>query len=147
MGQKELAFSLPRSRNTRMAEKVQPGYAHWRFSRGRAEKAALGNGYRSRVKSGQTLPRKEIDRLPSDLASGGGTAPCKAWLQGDADIRASVPHDFRPRAVTVGAKPDPLKGCAVNGAEIVATGQSVPAPSGVAPTVRRALPKAEVCFK
>ena len=87
------------------------------FSEGRAEKAALGYGYRSRVHSGQILPHKEIDRLLSGLVPGVSPAPCKAWLSGDADIRALVPHAFRPRAVTVGAKIDRLKRCAVNGTE------------------------------
>jgi len=82
-----------------------------------SEKAALGYGYSSRVHSGQTLPRKEIDRLPSGLVPGVSPAPCKAWLSGDADIRALVPHAFRPRAVTVGAEIDRLKRCAVNGTE------------------------------
>lgn len=116
------------------------------FSEGQSAKAALGYGYRSRVKSGQTTPRKEIDRLSSGLASGGGTAPCKALLRGNADIRAQVPHYFRPRAVTVGAEIGCLKHRAVNGAEIMATGQSVSTLSGVAPTVRRGLSKMTTLF-
>jgi hypothetical protein len=91
------------------------------FSEGRAEKAALGYGYRSRVNSGQILPRKEIDRLLSGLVPGVSPAPCKAWLSGDADIRALVPRpsgQIEDHAQSsVGAKIDRLKRCAVNGTE------------------------------
>ena len=88
------------------------------LSEGRAEKAALGYGYRSRVNSGQILPHKEIDRLPSGLVPGVSPAPCKAWLSGDADIRPLVPQADHAQLVSVGATIDPRYGWSVNGTEI-----------------------------
>ncbi len=86
-----LACLRPRLANTGKAGKPQPGYARWRFSRGRAEKAALGfirQAIWPHLGRSAEISRKEPGPLQRAETVGVSPAPRKASLDGNADIRA-----------------------------------------------------------